>query len=68
MQAKAVDIWRLAYRMCGLQDPVCICRVSNHIVVPFHDQVTRRAFEQRGTRKAVDVELRFGWHDRNGVV
>ena len=54
--------------MRGLQDPVSFCGVSDYIVVPFHDQVTRRSFEQRGTREVVDVELGFGWHDRNGVV
>ena len=54
--------------MRGLQDPVSFCGVSDYIVVPFHDQVTRRSFEQRGTGEVVDVELGFGWHDRNGVV
>lgn len=52
--------------MGGFQDPVCILSVSDHVVVPFDDEVARGAFERGGARKSVDIQLRFGWHGEDG--
>jgi hypothetical protein len=52
--------------MSGFQDPVCILGVSDHVVVPFDDEVAGCAFESGGTRKTVDIQLRFGRHGEGG--
>ena len=55
----------LTWRMVGLLHPESISCVSNHVVVPFDNQVPCCRFQQRRAREAMDIQLRFWRHGKD---